>query len=463
MSLILGHPSTSTAASQLTITWSDRSSNEDGFKVERKTGTTGTYAQIAQVGANVISFIDSTVTVGTTYCYRVRAFNSAGNSAYSNEDCGTAPSVSFTLTVTKAGNGTVSSSPSGISCGSDCSETYTSATSVTLSATPASDYRFSGWSGGGCSGTGTCTLLINTNTSVTATFAVIPTTYTLSVTKTGLGTVTSSPAGITCGTDCSQLAARGSTFTLTATPSSGYRFNGWSGACTGNQTCAVTLNANTSVTATFTTLPTGLVAAYSFGAGSGSTTRDSSGWNNTGTISGATWTTSGKFGTALSFDGVNDRVTVNDATSLDLTTGMTLEAWVYPTAPMRGWRGIVQKEGAGGNVYYLHANSLQNRPATGMRIGSERQLQGTTQVPLNTWTHLAATYDGATQRLYVNGVLVASRAQTGSIAGSGSPLRIGGNSVWGEYFQGRIDEVRIYNRALTAAQITTDMNTAVTP
>ena len=70
-------------------------------------------------------------------------------------------------------------------------------------------------------------------------------------------------------------------------------------------------------------------------------------------------------------------------------------------------------------------------------------------MPLNVWSHLAATYDGATLRLFVNGAQAASQAFTGSIATSTGVLRIGGNGVWGEYFQGRIDEVRIYNRALT--------------
>jgi hypothetical protein len=455
-------------AAQLTLAWGDASSNEDGFKIERKTGTTGTYAQIVATAVNTTTYLNSALADNSTYCYRVRAYNTAGDSAYSNEACGTTPTASFTLTVAKSGTGqgTVTSSPAGISCGSDCSEAYTNTTSVTLSAAPAAGSTFGGWSGGGCSGTGTCTLLLNTATSVTATFTATPTTnYTLSVTKVGSGTVTSSPAGIACGADCSELYASGAVVSLTATPASGYIFSAWSGACTGTGACSVTLNAAKTVTATFTAAPTttGLVAAYSFGAGTGTTAKDSSGLNNTGTLSGTIWATAGRFGSALSFNGVNNFVTVNDTASLDLTTGMTLEAWVYPTATMNGWRGIVQKETTGAIVYYLHANSSTNRPATGILVGTEKQLHGTSRVPLNTWTHLAATYDGATQRLYVNGVQVASRAQTGPMGVSGSPLRIGGNSVWGEYFQGRIDEVRVYNRALTTAQITTDMNTAVTP
>jgi len=80
-------------------------------------------------------------------------------------------------------------------------------------------------------------------------------------------------------------------------------------------------------------------------------------------------------------------------------------------------------------------------------------------LPINTWPHLAATYDGATMRLYVNGVQVSSRAQTGAIVTSTNPLQIGGDSIYGQYFTGRIDEVRVYNRALNVAQIQSNMNT----
>ena len=85
-------------------------------------------------------------------------------------------------------------------------------------------------------------------------------------------------------------------------------------------------------------------------------------------------------------------------------------------------------------------------------------------VPLNVWTHLAVTYDGTTLRLFVNGVQVRNRNQRpaprSTTAGA---LRIGGNSVWGEYFKGLIDEVRIYNRALTVTEIQVDMTRAIPP
>lgn len=125
----------------------------------------------------------------------------------------------FTLTVALAGNGsgTVTSVPTGIACGTDCTETLASGTSVTLIATPAPGSVFVGWSGGGCFGTMRCTFTI-ADTVVTATFA--PMMFTLSVTLAGTsgGAVTSTPAGITCGSDCTETLASGTAVTLTAVP-----------------------------------------------------------------------------------------------------------------------------------------------------------------------------------------------------------------------------------------------------
>ena len=84
---------------------------------------------------------------------------------------------------------------------------------------------------------------------------------------------------------------------------------------------------------------------------------------------------------------------------------------------------------------------------------------GATKLATNTWTHLATTYDGATLRLYVNGVQVASKAQTGTLATSANPLQIGGDAIYGQYFAGRIDEVRVYRAALSQAEIQADMAT----
>src|SRR6185503_4489683 len=205
----------------------------------------------------------------------------------------------------------------------------------------------------------------------------------------------------------------------------------------------------------------GLVAAYSFDAGTGTTINDASGNTNTGTASGTTWTTAGKYGSALVFNGSTARVSVPASPSLNVTTGVTLEAWVYPTASQSGWRTIVQRQA---DAYLLHASNQNGarRPAAGGTFGgSLRLVSAPTSIPTNTWTHLAQTYDGTTLRLYVNGAQVATLAATGLIETNASPLWIGGNSPYGEYFQGRIDNLRIYNRALTVAELQTDMNTPV--
>ena len=109
------------------------------------------------------------------------------------------------------------------------------------------------------------------------------------------------------------------------------------------------------------------MAAYAFEEGSGSLVADLSGNGNAGQIGSATWTTSGKYGGALSFNGSSARVTVPDAASLDLTTGMTLEAWVYPTSITNKWRDVIYK---GNDTYYLSAtSSTGSRPATGGTFG----------------------------------------------------------------------------------------------
>ena len=104
---------------------------------------------------------------------------------------------------------------------------------------------------------------------------------------------------------------------------------------------------------------------------------------------------------------------------------------------------------------------IRTDPGGWITTSSTQFVTGTSQLAANTWVHLAATYDGATLRLYVNGAQVGSRAVTQSMALSAGPLQIGGNAVWGEYFSGLIDDVRVYNRALTSAEITNGMTTAV--
>jgi len=218
----------------------------------------------------------------------------------------------------------------------------------------------------------------------------------------------------------------------------------------------------------------GPVLALSFNEVSGTTAVDGSGNNNNGTIAGATRVTGQTgFGGALQFNGSSSIVNIAHSASLALTSGMTLEAWVNPSANAGttvndGWRTVIMKErSTTGLAYGLYSNdgdSNPSRPAGYIRNnGTDVEAANGPAVPLGVWTHMAVTYDGTTLRLYVNGVLRSSTAASGGIGASTAPLRIGGNTVFSvpgtEYFAGLIDEVRIYNRALSAAEITADMNT----
>lgn len=214
------------------------------------------------------------------------------------------------------------------------------------------------------------------------------------------------------------------------------------------------------VTVTPSNITEGLVAAFNFEEGAGSVVVDASGNANHGIVSGAVRTASGKFGNALTFDGVDDGVSIADAQTLSLANGMTLEAWVYPTVAMSGWKSVVTKENpAGSTPYDLFANSDVDRPAAAVYTTDRSPIYGTLPLGTNQWVHLAATYDGVTMRLYVNGQAVSAQPETGDIQVTGGALRIGG--VTGQFFKGIIDEVRVYDRALSASEIQTDQSTAI--
>jgi hypothetical protein len=141
---------------------------------------------------------------------------------------------------------------------------------------------------------------------------------------------------------------------------------------------------------------------------------------------------------------------------------MTMEAWVRPSAAASGYRTVVMKERPGGHAWTLY--STYAAPRAEVYVAGYRGASGTAPLAAGTWTHLAATVSDGSLRLYVNGTLVKTTALPGPLTSTDSPLRIGGNSFWAkEFFAGLIDEVRIYNRALSATQIQADMNTAIAP
>jgi hypothetical protein len=170
------------------------------------------------------------------------------------------------------------------------------------------------------------------------------------------------------------------------------------------------------------------------------------------------------YGQALAFNGTSSLVTVADANDLDFTTGMTLEAFVRPNT-LSGWRSLLLKQGSSGGLAYALYGSDQAQHAAGfVNVNAwDADARLPSQLPLNAWSHVVVTYDKneGMLRLWVDGFQQGARAVTGNITVTTGALFMGGNQFWGEYFDGRIDNVRIYNRALDIVEIQTNQVTPV--
>jgi glucose/arabinose dehydrogenase len=247
------------------------------------------------------------------------------------------------------------------------------------------------------------------------------------------------------------------------TPAGNYDFVSWSdgGAATHN---VVAPGSPRTYTATYRLRPAGPVAAWSFDQVTGGTVPDDTGAGHTGTLSGGvTWTAAGKHGGALTFDGVTGMVDVADAADLRLSARFTLSAWVRPAA-VTGRRTVIFKDRPDGLAYALYAGSNKRVPQGYAYLGgAERAVSGPGPIALSTWDHIAVTYDGKLLTYYLNGTRTATHTVTGAIPALSGALHLGANPRWGERFTGQLDDVRIYNRALSGPEIAADRNRAVTP
>jgi predicted phage tail protein len=498
-----GLAATAVSTSRIDLTW-NASTDDVGvtsYRVERCRGTNCT--NFAQVGTPAgTSFSNTGLAANTTYRFRVRAVDAAGNlSGYS----------AIVARATLAADTTAPTAPTGLAA------TAVGPAQIDLGWTASTDnvgvtgYRVERCQGAGC--TTFAQIATPTGTSYSDTAPQPGTTYRYRVravdaagnlsTYSTIATATtpavqdnsppSDPSGLTAtaaGSGQANLAWTGSTdnvgvasyrvercqdagctnFTQVAaptttsygdsglSPSTTYRYRVRAADAAGN--FSGYSNIADATTGAAPPTPPGLVGAWAFGEGSGPTTADASRNGNLATITGATWSTQGKYGNALSFNGTGSVVRVASSASLNPGSAMTLSAWIRPAASQTGWRTILQRES---EAYFLTASSdSPMSPAGGGTLGGGvHYVMGPTANPVNAWTHVALTYDGANLRIYVNGVQAATRAATGAVQASTNPLWIGGNSPYGEYFQGLIDEVRVYNRALSAADIQTDLNTPI--
>ena len=399
-----GLGATASGSSGINLSWTASTDNVavTGYRVERCQGAG--CSSFVQVGTPTgTTFGDTGLLAGTSYSYRVRATDAAGNlSAYSNVASATTAVASDTTPPTAPGGLTAIA---------------ISTSQINLSWTASTDnvgvafYRLSR-----CQQTGTAADCPN---------------FVHLVQQAAPATTFNDASGLLPGTTYRYIAQALDGAGNVSAPS--------------NETSATTAAASS-----------GLVASYSFDEGTGTTVVDLSGNNNHGTMVNAAWTTAGKFGSALVFNGTNALVTINDSASLKLTSAMTLEAWVNPSVISAAWRDVIYK---GNDNYYLEGSSDNGGviAAGGTFAGANGNAYGSAVLPTNVWSHIAATYDGAALRLYFNGTIISSQGQTGAISTSTNPLQIGGDSIYGQFFQGAIDEVRIYNRALTQAEIQADM------
>lgn len=212
-------------------------------------------------------------------------------------------------------------------------------------------------------------------------------------------------------------------------------------------------------------LPGALLAAYSFNEGSGVTAFDSAGDHDGGLEGGVTWTEAGRYGGAIDLDGTNDKVSVADAAELDLTESFTIESWVAPDTGSK-WRPVISKATKFGGPetagYALFSSGGEEDPEGYSANGSSfAAVGGSASLELESWTHLALSSDGETLRLYVEAEEVDSEPAVAN-SNTAAALEFGHvGGVLNSFFNGRIDEIRLYDEALSAAQIETDRNSGV--
>jgi ABC-type dipeptide/oligopeptide/nickel transport system permease subunit len=170
-------------------------------------------------------------------------------------------------------------------------------------------------------------------------------------------------------------------------------------------------------------------------------------------------------GTSLNFDGTNDYVNCGNASSLNMTGSITIEAWINAdTWNANAWGGtIVSKDNTDNTGYALRCG---NNGMLSFVIGSggawHEVLSGSI-MSSGRWNYVVGVYDGATMSIYVNGVLAGQQSLTGSIGVSALSMFIGNSPGYPtRFFDGKIDEVRLFNVARTEAQIRSDMCNTLT-
>jgi hypothetical protein len=199
-----------------------------------------------------------------------------------------------------------------------------------------------------------------------------------------------------------------------------------------------------------------LVLYLPFDEGSGDLAEDVSFYQNNGTLKGPKWV-NGKFYSALKFNGTSDFVEVpfSDSLNIDPASSLTIEAWVSVPNPDANWRAIVVKgdDAWDWGIYKSTSNTFM----TG--LNNLHEVYSSTNVEKDKWYHVAGVYDNTNWYIYVNGKLETKKENGAKIGKSNNGLSIGKKGVAiRDFFDGTIDEVRVWNRALSEKEISANMN-----
>jgi len=163
---------------------------------------------------------------------------------------------------------------------------------------------------------------------------------------------------------------------------------------------------------------------------------------------------------SLDFDGVDDLVTVPTNNSLNITDNITMEAWIYPTDGNKAIQNVMSKSTAGTNNGYIFPRTDDGWKTISFFLHLNGQWKVlTAQYPgINQWNHVSATYDGFFMRIYINGALAATTEASGKITTNGNNLVLGQQPGFVEYYSGKVEEARIWSRALNQCEVINNMN-----
>jgi hypothetical protein len=411
---------TPVSKTQVHLEWVDNAGDESGFVIERSTDGTN-FDQITDLPAGATSYDDTSVVRFTSYTYRLRAFTATGSSLSNIATAATNGTPESVISVQGGGIDIVSGS------------TTTTVTNATA---------FAQVLVGGSDG---------------------PHTFTISNTGNAGLNLSGDPAVTLSG-------ANAADFTITQQPPATINPTGsavfqivFTPTAAGIRTATVTIANDDPESGSFTFTISGegtlqnLLGWWRFNENADITAGDSSGGNETGTLTAPlpTWTSAGKLDGAIVFSGmIGQSVTVPDAPPLNPASGITISSWIYPTAWNSGANARVMQKGNSDNQYRL----LVEGGVFKFNVAGVGTITNGTLPSLNTWTHVAGTYDGTALRLYYNGVEVVSAAASGPLSTTGDSLYIGTKTAGagaGNHFVGRIDDVRLYGRGLAASEIQT--------